>query len=179
MLFDHVTLLQKIQWRSSHPRYSEKVTIYAKSGLISVNDQRLFACRRPLYPLRFIADIGSKTEKQLWFEVLSNATNVALSKEEDNTPMIFLTMFGDSFEINENQPFGLWATLQPVQYQRLIIRPLRAIVARKKKQQAMALAWAAAGHSRLGDQIEIKSLRIVAENTDLMKMIILAVVATY
>lgn len=130
---------------------SEKVTIYPMSGLISINNQQLFACRTPLYPLRFIADIGIKTEKQLWYEVISNATHVGLSKEEDNTLMIFFTMFGDSFENNENQPFGLWATLRPIPYQRHIIRPLRALVAWKKQQQAKALAWAAAGHSRLGN----------------------------
>ena len=143
---------------------SEKVTIYPRSGLISVNNRQLFACRTPLYPLRFIADIGTKTEKQLWHEVISNATNVGLSKEEDNTPIIFFTMFGDSFENNENQPFGMWSTLQPIPYR--IIRPLRAIVAWKKQHQAKALAWATAGHSRLGNQIEIEALRTVAHRPD-------------
>jgi hypothetical protein len=182
--FVPVNLSEREQIRSVVPKCimgveaSEKVTIYPRSGLISVDNQQLFACRTPLYPLRFIADVGIKTEKQLWHEVISNATNVGLSKEEDNTPMIFFTMFGDSFENNENQPFGLWATLQPIPFQRRIIRPLRSIVARKKQQQAKALAWAAAGHSRLGNQIVIKALRTVAENIDLTKMIILAVLTT-
>ncbi len=46
-------------------------------------------------------------------------------------------------------------------------------------QMHMALAWAAASHQRLGNQIGIKSLRTVAENTDLIRRIILAVITTY
>ena len=142
------------------------------SGLITIDNQQLFACQRPLYPLRFFADVGANTEKQLWREVLSNATNVGLCKGEDNELMIFFTMLGDSFDFNQNQPFGLWATLHPIQMS--IIRPLRAIVARKKQNKAKLLAWAAAGHQRLGNQIEVRALRTVAENADLMRMIMFA-----
>jgi len=155
----------------------EKVTIYPMSGLITIDNQQLFACRAPLYPIRIIADVGAKTEKQLWREVLSNATNVGLSKEEESELSIFFTMFGDSFEFNQSQPFGLWATLHPIQIS--ILRPLRAIVARKKQQKAKLLAWAAVGHQRLGNQIEVNPLRTVAENTDLMRMIMFTVLATY
>jgi hypothetical protein len=156
----------------------EKVTIYPMSGLISVDNQKLFACRAALYPLRIIADVGAKTEKQLWHEVLSNATNVCLCKgEEKNELMIFFTMFGDSFEFNQNQPFGLWATLHPIQSR--IIRPFYVIAARKKQKKAKLLAWAAAGHQRLGNQIEVEPLRTVAENIDLMRMIMFAVLDTY
>ena len=102
---------------------------------------------------------------------------MGLSKGEDNELMMFFTMFGDSFESNQNQPFGLWAQLHPIQIS--ILRPLRAIVARKKQQKAKLLAWAAAGHQRLGNQIEVNPLRTVAENTDLMRMIMFAVLATY
>ena len=151
----------------------KKVTIYPMSGLITIDNQQLFACRRPLYPLLFFAYLGAKTEKQLWHEVLSNATNVGLCKGEDNELMIFFTMLGDSFDFNQNQPFGLWATLHPIQSR--ILRPLRAIVARKKQNKAKLLAWAAAGHQRLGNQIEVRALRTVAENTDLMRMIMFAV----
>ena len=89
--------------------------------------------------------------------------------------MIFFTMFGDSFESNENQPFGLWAILQPIPYQRRIIQPFRAFLTKKKQQREKALAWSTAGHQRLGDRIGIKSLRAVAENTDLMRMIIVSI----
>ncbi len=156
---------------------ASKVTIYPVSGLISIDDQQLFMCRAPLYPLRLIspaAGLGAKTEKELWNEVLSNATHVALSHEEDEQ-QIFFTMFGDSFERNEEQPFGLWATLRPIPY-RILFQPLHAIVV--KKQRTKALAWAAVSHPRLGNQISIKSLQRVAENADLMRMIILGVVAT-
>jgi hypothetical protein len=154
----------------------EKVTIYPVSGLISLDNQQLFACRRPLYPLGIIADVGAKTEKQLWHEVLSSATNVGLSKGEDNELMMFFTMFGDSFESNQNQPFGLWAQLHPIRSR--VIRPLYAVVARKKQKREKFAAWAAAGHRRLGNQIEVEPLRAVAENTDLMRMIMLAVLAS-
>ena len=158
---------------------ASKVTIYPDSGLISIDDQRLFMCRAPLYPIRLISrhDVGANTEKELWNEVLSNATHVALSHEEDEQ-QIFFTMFGDSFENSQAQPFGLWAILRPISYQRRIFRPLRVIVAMSKRQKEKALAWACASHPRLGNQISIKSLRTVAENKDLMRMIILAVVAT-
>ena len=159
---------------------ASEVTIYPNSGLISVDNQHLFMCRAPLYPLLLFtpAGLGPKTEKELWYEVLSHATHVGLSHDEEEL-QIFFTMFGDLFEINETQPFGLWATLRPNPYQRSIFRPLYAIVARKKQQKEKALAWAAAGHCRLGNQISIKSLQIVAENIDLMRLIILAVVTTY
>jgi hypothetical protein len=103
---------------------------------------------------------------------------VALSHEEDEQ-QIFFTMFGDSFISNEAQPFGLWATLKPIPYQGRILRPLRAIVVMKKRQKEKALAWASASHHRLGNQIRTKSMRTVAENPDLMRMIILAVVTSY
>ena len=154
----------------------EKVTIYPMSGLITIDNQQLFACRAPLYPIRIIADVGAKTEKQLWHEVLSSATNVGLSKGEDNELMMFFTMFGDSFESNQNQPFGLWAQLHPIRSR--VIRPLYAVVARKKQKREKFAAWAAAGHRRLGNQIEVEPLRAVAENTDLMRMIMLAVLAS-
>ena len=159
---------------------ASKVTIYPNSGLISVDDQQLFMCRAPLYPLRLItpAGLGPKPEKELWCEVLSYATHVGLSHDEGEL-QIFFTMLGDSFEINETQPFGLWATLRPIPYQRSIFRPLRALVAKKKQQKEKALAWAAVGHQRLGNRISVKSLQKVAENTDLMRLIILAVVTTY
>ncbi len=159
---------------------ASKVTIYTNSGLISVDNRQLFMCRAPLYPLRLVtsAGLGPKTEKELWNEVLSHATHVGLSHDEDEL-QIFFTMFGDSFEINETQPFGLWAVLRPIPYQRSVLRPLRAIVARKRQQREKALAWATAGHQRLGNMISIKSLQTVAENTDLMRLIILAVLTTY
>ena len=101
---------------------------------------------------------------------------MALSHDE-NQQQIFFTMCGNSFEHNEAQPFGLWATLLPIQ--RNILRPLHAFVVMKTQQKEKALAWAAASHQRLGNQIGIKSLRTVAENTDLMRLIILAVITTY
>ena len=154
----------------------EKVTIYPTSGLISLDDKQLFACHRALYPLWVIADVGVKVEKQLWHEVLLNATNVGLNNgEEENVLMIFFTMFGDSFESNQDQPFGLWAQLEPIPYQSRIIRPLHAIIARRKRKKEKLLAFAAAGHHRLGNQIEVEPLKAVAENADLMRMIILAV----
>ena len=154
---------------------ASKITIYPSSGLISVDDQQLFVCRAALYPLRLVTDagLGSKLEKELWYEVLSNATHVGLSHDEDEL-QIFFTMLGDSFEINEIQPFGVWARLRPIR--RSIFRPLRAIVARKKQQKEKALAWAAVGHQRLANQIDIQSLKTVAGNMDLMRLIILAVV---
>jgi hypothetical protein len=155
---------------------SATVTIYPDSGLISADNQKLFACRTPLYPVRLIADTGDRTEKQVWHQVLSSATHVGLCKE-DNESMIFFTMFGDSFESNENQPFGLWAMLRPIPYQTRIIRPIHVIIAKKRQQKA--LAWAAAGHQRLGDQIENTALRTVAENSDLMRMIISTVLTGY
>jgi hypothetical protein len=161
---------------------ASKVTIYPISGLISIDDRQLFMCRVLQYPLRLIAPVDllppTKTEKELWHEVLSSVTHVALSHDEDQR-QIFFTMFGNSFERNEAQPFGLWATLRPVPYRKRILRPLRTLAAAavRGRSTEKAAAWACAGQPRLGDQIPSPAVQTVAENLDLMLLIILAVVA--
>ena len=140
---------------------AKQACIYPESQLISVDRHKLFSCRECI-----TAQFFSLEEN--WQRVLSATTHVGLSRDD---ALIFLTRRTDgarfTFSHANEQPFGIWAVLNPLPIQGLLQLQRRV----RAKYQARVLAFAQASHTRLGMRVD-PWLKEVVDDTELLRAVV-------
>ena len=149
----------RITWGS----VAKEVCIYPKSQLISIDKYKLFSCREC-----FMSQLFPMEED--WHRLLSATTHVGLSRDEDDA-LIFLTRRTDggslTFSFANEQPFGIWAVLNPLPIQGLLHLQKRA----RAKYQARVLAFAQASHPRLGHDVD-PWMKEVMHDSELVRAVV-------
>jgi hypothetical protein len=103
------------------------VRLYPHSCLVSIDDEALFVCGKPLYPAFFIP---------LFRKFISTTTQTGLTRDDCDNLLIFILARCETSE----QSFGIWAALLPtrdgVPLLRFVIR-LQRFVRRQARRKAV------------------------------------------
>ena len=149
--------------RAAWGSVAKEVCIYPKSQVISIDRYKLFSCRECITSEYFPLE-------EDWHQLLSETTHVGLSRDEDDA-LIFFTRRTDggrfTFAYANEQPFGIWAVLNPLPIQGLLHLQRRV----RAKYQARVLAFAQVTHTRLG--LDAKPwTKEVADDTELLRAVV-------
>ena len=102
------------------------VRLYPHSCLVSIDDEALFVCGKPLYPAFFIP---------LFRKFISTTTQTGLTRDDCDNLLIFIL----ARTSDEIQSFGIWAALLPtrdgVPLLRFVIRLQRFVRARRQARR--------------------------------------------